>query len=518
MRAFLTGLPGAMACLLIPAALPAAAPEGITSFTLPNGLMGVVIEDHRAPVVTHMVWYKVGAADDPAGQSGLAHFLEHLMFKATGRLTDGEFSRLVAANGGEDNAFTTPDYTAYHQRIAADRLDLVMAMEADRMTGLDPGEAAVRSERDVVAEERRQRVGNAPDGPFAEQMDAALYVNRPYGRPVIGWEHEIAGFTRAAAHGLLPRALRAQQRDPGGGGRRRARPRCERLAAAHFGPIPASPAIAPRARPQEPKPVAARRIMMQDPRVREPYVVRQLPRARAQGRRPGGSRGADRAGRASRRVGGHLGHGARARDRRRDRARRRGGLFRHRRRPAELRLYVAPKPGVGLAEAEARLDALIADFVEEGPDPAQLARLKVQMRAAEIYDLDRQQSRARRIGAALATGLTLDDVAAWPGAPAGGDAGRRAGRGAGRPPAGGFGHRLADGGGGAVRRLAAALILAAGLALPAAGRDHHPARHLRPAASPPGSTRSIRCRCSTSRRASRAGRRSTRRTRPAPRA
>ena len=124
----------------------------------------MVIEDHRAPVVTHMVWYKVGSADEPPGQSGIAHFLEHLMFKATDTLADGEFSRIVAANGGEDNAFTTPDYTAYYQRIAADRLDLVMGMEADRMADLDPGEAAVLSERDVVLEERRQRVENAPDG------------------------------------------------------------------------------------------------------------------------------------------------------------------------------------------------------------------------------------------------------------------------------------------------------------------------------------------------------------------
>ena len=164
MRATLPGV--ALFLALAPAAVRAAAPEAATtSFTLPNGLVGVVIEDHRAPVVTHMVWYKVGSADEPPGQSGIAHFLEHLMFKGTDRLADGEFSRVVAANGGEDNAFTTPDYTAYHQRIAADRLDLVMGMEADRMVNLDPGAGAVLSERDVVLEERRQRVGNTPGRP-----------------------------------------------------------------------------------------------------------------------------------------------------------------------------------------------------------------------------------------------------------------------------------------------------------------------------------------------------------------
>ena len=224
MRAFLTGLPGAMACLLIPAALPAAAPEGITSFTLPNGLMGVVIEDHRAPVVTQMVWYKVGSADEPAGQSGLAHFLEHLMFKATGTLADGEFSQVVAANGGEDNAFTTPDHTAYFQRIAADRLDLVMG-DGGRPHGQPRARARrpCRSERDVVVEERRERVENSPDGPFDEQMRRG-----PLPQPALRPAGDRLGAGDRRLHprdgaGLLPHALRAQQRDPGGGRRRRAR-------------------------------------------------------------------------------------------------------------------------------------------------------------------------------------------------------------------------------------------------------------------------------------------------------
>ena len=407
--------------------------------------MGVVIEDHRAPVVTHMVWYKVGAADDPAGQSGLAHFLEHLMFKATDTLADGEFSRVVAANGGEDNAFTTPDYTAYHQRIAADRLDLVMAMEADRMTGLDPGEAAVRSERDVVAEERRERVGNAPDGPFA-RADGRGALRQLTLRPA---GDRLGARDRAASPALRPwpstaRTTRRTTRSwwwPATSSPRR----CERLAAAQFGPIPASPAIAPRARPQEPTPVAARRVMMQDARVREPYVVRLY---LAPARKAGDQAQAAALTVLAELLGGSGVTSVMAReldDGRRDRARRRGGLFRHRRRPAELRpLRGAEARRSASAEAEARLDALLADFVAEGPDPAELARLKARMRAAEIYDLDRQQSRAHRIGAALATGLTLDDVAAWPAPAAGGDAGRRAGGGAGGVSAGGLGHRLAD--------------------------------------------------------------------------
>jgi len=188
----------AFLALMLLAGLPARA-DGITSFTLENGLQGVVVEDHRAPVVTHMVWYRVGSADDPAGQSGLAHFLEHLMFKGTGTLADGEFSRIVRENGGEDNAFTSMDYTGYFQRIAADRLELVMSMEADRMVGLAPGAEAVLAERDVVLEERRQVVDSSPEGPFGELRRATLYLNHPYGRPIIGWAHEIAALDEEKA-------------------------------------------------------------------------------------------------------------------------------------------------------------------------------------------------------------------------------------------------------------------------------------------------------------------------------
>lgn len=208
----------------------------VSSFTLPNGLTGVVIEDHRAPVVTSMVWYKVGAADDPHGRTGLAHFLEHLMFKATGTLADGEFSAVVAANGGDENAFTSADYTAYFQNISADRLDLVLGMEADRMVNLDPGEAGALSERDVVLEERRQRVDNSPEGPFRERQNATLYLNSPYGRPIIGWAEELAAITLDdamdfyRAHYAPNNAVLVVAGDV-------TPARVEELAAAHFGQI-----------------------------------------------------------------------------------------------------------------------------------------------------------------------------------------------------------------------------------------------------------------------------------------
>ena len=158
-----------------------------SEFKLGNGMDVIVIPDHRAPVVTHMVWYRVGAADETTGTSGIAHFLEHLMFKSTEKIPVGEFSKIVGRLGGQDNAFTGNDATAYFQRVAKDRLGKMMEMEADRMVNLRLDEKEVLTERDVILEERRSRIENNPSAVLDEQMNAALYLNHPYGKPVIGW-------------------------------------------------------------------------------------------------------------------------------------------------------------------------------------------------------------------------------------------------------------------------------------------------------------------------------------------
>jgi zinc protease len=192
----LAALAVAVAVVLLSA--PGGAPAGIfnpETFTLANGMQVVVVSNHRVPVVTHMVWYRVGAADEPAGRSGIAHLLEHLMFKGTKMRAPGEFSRLVALNGGRENAFTTQDYTGYFQTVARDRLALVMELEADRMTNLVLSEAQVEPERLVILEERRQRTDNNPAGILGETVMATLFLNHPYGRPTIGWEHEIRSLT-----------------------------------------------------------------------------------------------------------------------------------------------------------------------------------------------------------------------------------------------------------------------------------------------------------------------------------
>lgn len=163
-----------------------------SSFTLSNGLEVVVVENHRAPVVTHMVWYKTGGINDPLGKSGLAHMLEHMMFKGTAEVPDGEFSQIIARNGGQENAFTAADYTAYYQNIARDRLELVMFLESDRMRSLRLREQDFAPELEVVKEERLMRYDNNPAMILSERRNRTLWGDHPYGRPVIGTRRELA--------------------------------------------------------------------------------------------------------------------------------------------------------------------------------------------------------------------------------------------------------------------------------------------------------------------------------------
>jgi len=168
-------------------------------FALANGMQVLVIPDHRAPVATQMLWFKVGGVDDPQGISGLAHFFEHMMFRGTKKAPGDTFSLTIARNGGQDNAFTTHDFTAFFERIAKDRLGLAMQLEADRLANLDLSDTIVATERDVVMEERRMRTDNDPQQLFGEQLRAALHLSHPYGRPVVGWAEEIRHIDRASA-------------------------------------------------------------------------------------------------------------------------------------------------------------------------------------------------------------------------------------------------------------------------------------------------------------------------------
>lgn len=169
------------------------------TFTLDNGLQVVVVENDRAPVVSHMLFYKVGSADEPKGKSGIAHFLEHLMFKGTDTVAPGEFSAIVKRIGGRENAFTSYDYTGYFQNVATQHLGRMMALEADRMANLKLTSDQVVPELDVVREERRSRIDNDPASLHGEQVNAATYLAYPYRIPIIGWEEEMSALTQADA-------------------------------------------------------------------------------------------------------------------------------------------------------------------------------------------------------------------------------------------------------------------------------------------------------------------------------
>lgn len=404
----------ALAALVHLAAWPAAArAETVTDFTLGNGLQVVVIEDHRAPVAVQMLWYRTGAADEPPGQSGIAHFFEHLMFKATDDLAAGEFSQIVSAQGGEDNAFTSWDYTAYFQRVAADRLDLMMQLEADRMRDLILTDDVVNTERSVILEERNQRTDSDPGSLFSEQLRAAQYLNHPYAIPVIGWRHEIEGLTRAEAEAfyrtyyapnnavlvvagdVTPDAVR-------------------QMAEKHYGPIAPTPGLASRMRPQEPPQLAERRLTMRDARVTEPFLLRSYlaPQRRSGDQKEaaalvylaellGGSGTTSLLARKlqfedPKAVHAYAYYSGDALD---------SGVF---------GLGLMPLPGVSPDAAEAAMDAAIADFLATGPDERAFDRIKTQLRASEVYALDNAEGLARRYGAALTTGLTVQDVQDWP--------------------------------------------------------------------------------------------------------
>ncbi|MFQ5565636.1 MAG: M16 family metallopeptidase [Paracoccaceae bacterium] len=401
-----------LATVLAPALVSVARAEPkISDFRLANGMEVVVIEDHRAPVVTHMVWYRVGSADEPWGHSGIAHFFEHLMFKATGNIADGAFSNIVAANGGSDNAFTSYDYTAYFQRIAADRLGLVMSMEADRMRNLVLTEEVIATERDVILEERNQRTDNSPQGLFAEQMGAALYLNHPYGVPVIGWRHEIEQLSLADAEAFYDRyyapdnAILVVAGD--------VTPAAVRdLAETHYGPIRPS-GRPPEARPQEPPQLAPRKIEMRDARVRQPFVRRIYLVPTYDPSNP-------REAAALTILSDVLGEGITSRLARSLQLDQKvaidtGSYYSPARRDqASFSLYGVPAPGQDLATVEAAMDAVLAELAANGPTDEELARVKRLSRAARIFAQDSMSSQARLYGAALAAGQTVADVQNWP--------------------------------------------------------------------------------------------------------
>jgi zinc protease len=398
----------ALTLVAAPARAKVFSPE---TFTLKNGMQVVVVSNHRAPVVTHMVWYKVGSADESSGYSGIAHFLEHLMFKGTKTRKPGEFSKLVARYGGQENAFTSYDYTAYHQTIAREHLELVMEMEADRMTNLTLTDEIIEPERQVVREERRSRTDNNPAAILSEHVSEALYRNYPYRRPIIGYDHEIVAMSRqniidfykrwyAPNNAILVVAgdITAKELKP--------------LAEKYYGAVPAAPEIK-RARPAEPPQEAARIVAMQHTQVRQPSWRRSY-------LAPSYLYGETQHAYALQILTEILGGGGTSRLYRKlvidDRKAVNAGSHYDADSlgPSQFTIFGSPRPGVSLPQIELAVDAELDRIARDGVTEGEVTRAKKRLVASAVFARDSFTTGARTLGAALAVGQKVADVEAWP--------------------------------------------------------------------------------------------------------
>ena len=382
-----------------------------TTFTLKNGMQVVHVENHRVPVVTHMVWYQVGSADESPGETGIAHFLEHLMFKGTKKRKPGEFSQIVARNGGQENAFTSTDYTAYFQTIAVNRLEMVMEMEADRMTNLVITDKEVEPERLVILEERRSRVDNNPGAILGEHINSALFLNHPYRNPVIGWEHDIKAIDIKRIMAFYKRwyapnnailvvagAITAEQLKP--------------LAKKYYGEIPAQPPVV-RNRAKEPPQRAAREVVLRDNRVRQPSWRRSFLAPTLQWGEKAHIYPLEV-------LSNIVGGGASSRLYRRlvveDKIAVSSGTYYSgdNRGPGRFVFYASPRGNVTMDALEKAIEAEIDDIITNGITADEVIRAKERMVAEAVYARDSLSGGARTLGAAVASGLSVGDVERWP--------------------------------------------------------------------------------------------------------
>lgn len=380
------------------------------SYMLDNGLQVVVIPNHRAPVVTQMVWYKTGAADELRGKSGIAHFLEHLMFKGSEGLAPGEFSKKIRAMGGNDNAFTSYDYTAYFQSVPVQKLESIMRMEAGRMRGLALPPEEVESERNVILEERRWRVENDPQSRFSEPMNAALFTNHPYGIPVIGWRHEMETLSHQDAldyynHHYGPNnAILIVSGDVTG-------EQVLELAKKIYGPLEKID-LPDRTRTLSPPIEAQVTVRMKDPALREPMAEEVF---RAPGFRQNHKESLAlevleeimSGGPTSRlykslvvekkiATAAGLSYNGDVWD------------------DGTVALYANPAPGQKPEDVLAALQDELRKLVKDGVTDQEITEAVTRMQSAAIYARDSLSGPAMIFGYSLATGSTVDDVENWP--------------------------------------------------------------------------------------------------------
>jgi zinc protease len=405
---FLTALPVGVTS----AEAPQRGREEVSSFFLDNGMEVVVIPDHRAPIVTHMVWYKVGSADEPPGKSGIAHFFEHLMFKGTKNHKAGEFDGTVAEIGGNQNAFTSYDYTAYFETVSPDALGTMMALEADRMRNLTLTDQVVATERDVVLEERRSRIEGDPQSLLSEEVQATLYQNHPYRVPVIGWMHEMEKLNRGDAAVFYDRyytpnnAVLVVAGDVDVASVRK-------LAEETYGKVARGPDLEPRSRPVEPEQNTSRTVTLTDPRVTIPSFARYWLAPSYRTAEPGEAEALDV-------LAEILGGGMRSRLYQQlvvksDLAAATGAYYEGVMLDGtSFVLYGSPRDAEGLAKLETAIDAEIARIKREGVSADELERAKNRLVRGMIFAQDSPSSLANMYGSALTTGSTVKDVREWP--------------------------------------------------------------------------------------------------------
>ncbi|MBX3581596.1 MAG: insulinase family protein [Rhizobiaceae bacterium] len=386
--------------------------NGISSFKLDNGMEVVVIPDHRAPIVTHMVWYKVGSADEPAGKSGIAHFFEHLMFKGTAKHKAGEYAARIAAMGGSENAFTSDDFTAYYQTVPPEALPDMMEYEADRMRNLILTDAVIGPERDVVLEERRMRIETSPEALLSEEVEATLYQNHPYRVPVIGWMHEIEKLNRTDAVAFYDQyyapnnAILVVAGDVDAD-------HVRALAEKTYGQVRRGPDLPPRLRPQEPEQNTARTVTMTDARVTTPSYSKSWLVPSYNTAEPGEAEALDL-------LSEILGGGLRSRIYqalvvKSGLASSAGAYFNGSRLDeGSFSVYGAPRGTAKLEEVQQAVDAEIARIATEGVDDQELEAARNRFVRSMIFARDNQSSMANIYGASLATGSTVQEIDEWP--------------------------------------------------------------------------------------------------------
>ena len=388
---------------------PAQASPAVQQWTLPNGLQVIVKPDHRAPTAVHMLWLRVGAMDEVDGASGVAHVLEHMMFKGTPSVPAGAFSRRVAEMGGQENAFTAHDYTGYYQQIPATRLPDVMRLEADRFAHNRWPDAEFQRERAVVQEERRLRTDDNPRALLWEQLSATAFVASPYRRPIIGWmgdldslrADDVRDFHRRWYVPANAALVVVGDVDPA-----RVLAQARRI----YGAIAARAVPERKPRP-EPEQMGPRRIEVKAP-AEQGYVALAFKVPRLSSLQPTPENDDALAltvlaavldGYSGARLERALTQGP---DRLADSAGAGNGLLG--RGPQLFVLDGVPAAGKSAAQLEAALREQVARIAREGVSEAELARVKTQWVASEVYKRDAVMAQARELGNAWALGLPLD--------------------------------------------------------------------------------------------------------------